>query len=335
MSVPTNWRERAKRSLDEYERLPNRFGHTYDDVFNHLVWTETEPAASMLDFENWLGGLGSTWAFRGQREVSWPLQTSLDRQARTACSIGQYRLDCRAEEKELLFRFQQQAHNYISDCPPDDDRVSWLALMQHYGVPTRLLDWTWSPYVALYFAVEERPQGNQSSRYGRNIRGGVTHELHSAVWAIDMDWLEGKAQDQIGPIPKDPSPRAEYLNDLLDKRQQPLIVRVDPSIAGERMQAQRGFFLWKLFEHARSFDHILITMMRKPELPLQPVIRKLQVRETSRIVFLEALRERNIHRGRLFPGIDGFCQSLRAGLEIKIERERHFANGLRRGGVRA
>jgi hypothetical protein len=57
--------------------------------------------------------------------------------------------------------------------------------------------------------------------------------------------------------------------------------------------------------------------------PIQerPVIRKFKVGGDLRIEFLERLRSMNIHRGSLFPGLDGFCKFLKTDLEIKVARE--------------
>jgi len=62
-------------------------------------------------------------------------------------------------------------------------------------------------------------------------------------------------------------------------------------------------------------------MMICPETPDQPVIRKLELRAGSRKEFLKNLRAMNIHRGSLFPGLDGFARSLRLDLEIKTGDE--------------
>jgi hypothetical protein len=91
------------------------------------------------------------WLFRGQEEASWSLAPTLER----ICPADtRYRA-----ERQLFEDFTAKAHIYTSHLPPTEDFQSWMATMQHHGIPTRLLDWTYSPYVALFFAVNKK--GNE------------------------------------------------------------------------------------------------------------------------------------------------------------------------------
>jgi hypothetical protein len=170
----------------------------------------------------------------------------------------------------------------------------------------RYLDWTLSPYVAMYFGIEDEAKEG---------------DRRSAIWAVDLGWLERKTHELVRPearslVPDDPKTRAEHLNNLLGQTDRPLIVRMDPPRINERMAAQQGFFLCKLY-HQATFSQILMTMMIHPETPDRPIVRKLEVNSNCRVEFLKILRSMNIHRASLFPGLDGFCQSLRLDLEIK------------------
>jgi len=92
-----------------------------------------------------------SWAFRGQGDARWPLYSSISRY------LLEHRVDpgAWAEQEERILRiFRRKAHLYLAHVPAEADAFQWLALMQHHGAPTRLLDFTWSPFVAAFFALE-------------------------------------------------------------------------------------------------------------------------------------------------------------------------------------
>ena len=78
--------------------------------------------------------------YRGHRNAKWPLIPSLFRPEHVS-----------KQEMTLLKRFKQHSFPYLQRVP--ETEWEWLFLMQHFGLPTRLLDWTESPLVALYFSL--------------------------------------------------------------------------------------------------------------------------------------------------------------------------------------
>lgn len=100
------------------------------------------------------------WLFRGQGDSAWPLETSFDRWYR----------EMRATEprlplaESLLTAFRAERALVSSQIAAAESEIDEMALAQHYGVPTRLLDWTDSPYIAAYFAFEQalRPTSSRN-----------------------------------------------------------------------------------------------------------------------------------------------------------------------------
>src|SRR2546429_3912433 len=154
--------------------------------------------------------------FRGQSRTDWSLLPSFLRVAE-ANNLG-------AEkslwlEEQLLEQFRLGAHLYLPPAalPKDErDRVSMWVCMQHYGAPTRLLDWTESLYVATYFAVEKEPQ------------------YDGAIWVIHPESIRAK-------FPTDPKwPQTDRdLDAFLREGAEPILHTIRGKYQTDRMGAQQ------------------------------------------------------------------------------------------------
>ena len=110
-----------------------------------------------------LGRYRSDNVYRGMADSKWPLLTSLQR-----CNTEYWKI-----EKHLL-------RNFIKYAPQTsvafDTFWNWLTLAQHHGLPTRLLDWTYSPMIALHFALDNHTSFNA---FGDAV-----------IWSVDLDKLK-------------------------------------------------------------------------------------------------------------------------------------------------
>jgi hypothetical protein len=98
-----------------------------------------------------------------------------------------------------------------------------------------------------------------------------------------------------------------------------MVVRVEPRKTDSWMTSQRGLFLCKCW-HVPSMNQLVMRMMIHPNVVSTPRIKKLEIGGQLRIDFLEHLNAANIHRGSLFPGLEGFARSLDLDLQLKMSQ---------------
>jgi hypothetical protein len=154
--------------------------------------------ANLSQFMRWVekkyeGG----WIFRGDTKSIENTESSTDRVFKNFKVVDKEQR--RNVEKKLIREFQRGAHHYYNDTPDLCDILQWLSLMQHHGAPTRLVDWTYSPYVALYFAINRcLSEGNEKkTRYIHAVDTKKTRRLANKHIKKrgDEKWDKGKDRD--------------------------------------------------------------------------------------------------------------------------------------------
>jgi len=125
---------------------------------------------------------GHDWLFRGVTDAKYGLVPKIGRENTRGLKLQpgatqRTRVPYRPEdERAVLAMFKQQARAYLAS--PPESELQWLAVAQHFGLPTRLLDWTDSLLAAAWFAVEKGGGGKADSAIW----------ITKGVLSIDMDY---------------------------------------------------------------------------------------------------------------------------------------------------
>ena len=245
----------------------------------------------IIRLESWDEFLGvitsppySNWAFRGERDERWPLYSSLSRY------FQNFGVDRRAwpdQEGRILRIFKRKAHQFLEKPPAPDDDFQWLALMQHHGAPTRLIDFTWSPYVAAFFALE------------RSVGDGV-------VWAMNPAQIDSSRS--VEPVHMDPRVRGNFRRYFL-KGNHRFIWMGEPDTMNRRLIAQSG-----TFAVPGALDTSVEDILSHTD--QDNVLAKLVLANSVREVGMRELYRMNITYATLFPDLDGLAKSLAYELEF-------------------
>lgn len=300
------------------------------------IWDEVVKAYEKLP-PKWLDGKNGRkiqWIFRGQKNNKWHLRTALERSIiDVADDEGKPRKNGDEEEKldefykmisgklenkfeiecRLLREFKRKSHHYTDYAPKEGNLLEWLALMRHYESPTRLLDFVYSFFVALYFALEEA-------------------EGECAVWAFDSRWIEQKYDELTYRVKKKPKTTKKHrLRDEVENAEQikekdfndtfwnnnwdqPVnaVRTANPYRLNKRLVAQQGLFLYPTNINI-SFQDNLKNLVGDNTKESQEPLRKFNIKasQSQRNDMLRRLHNMNINRATLFPDLGGFARFMR------------------------
>lgn len=210
------------------------------------------------------------WAFRGQADARWEIKSCFERSVTEALQEkgrNATEEDLLAVERMMIAKFRGQCGGAFDI--DKKDMLGWLSTMQHYGVPTRLVDFTFSPLVALYMAMRGRgPSANFSV-------WAVYRASYETVYSSRMSWLfsDSKCENELcsckelggtlsrkgvslSNLEKGDRSNWECANCFLvngkckskeRERNFPMMLWIKPELTNARMQKQGGVFMMPTF----------------------------------------------------------------------------------------
>lgn len=246
------------------------------------TWRELDDLLFEGSWNPRVGRFRSLNAFRGVARIDRDLRTGVMR-------LGG---DVAAKERHLVRNFRKYARRSFVG---DDSIWNWLSLAQHHGLPTRLLDWSYSPHVALHFAT-----ANASAR-----------DVDAEVWVVAIPEINEHLPEVLARELEEEGSHVftgEILSrvaatpgELGARSDEPFALFLEPPALTERIVNQAALF--SLMSTATDrFDHWLDGHPGASRRIILPADLKLEVRDR--------LDQMNISERVLTPGLDGLSQWL-------------------------
>ena len=251
---------------------PNTWSEVYEALF-HDTWNAR------------IGRFKSRYAYRGLSSANYKLETSLMRSG----------ADYKRVEPHLLRQFKKYAYSHIED---KGNEWFWLSVGQHHGLPTRLLDWSYSPDVALHFATANTTKMDKDGavwmiNYKKaheslpaSLRGIVEEEQ---TWILTTDILDRMFKN------------LRELDAKGRERPEDFVIFYEPPAIDQRIYNQFAYF------SINSRPDLLLDdwLATRPD-----VWRKVIIKSKLKWEIRDKLDQRNISERVLFPGLGGLADWL-------------------------
>lgn len=262
---------------------------------------EPQSLEEILDI---LLGFDEGWVFRGQCDSSWGLTTSLERIFRDR---SEYREKSLVVESCVVDVFKSKIHHYLQKDEAPTSELGWLSMAQHHGAPTRLLDFTSSPLVALFFAS----------------RVDLSRPAAFSIWALNFRKINEICNNLVSqdasvnsPCTIDEDPDKFYdIFSSLKSVPDSLAWIGEPRKVNLRLERQGGTFLIPT-----RIDMTIAESLSNIE-KIDPVgIVKIDIQKDLCYSVHRMLKKFGITSSRLFDGVDGLAAEITDDLNLTINK---------------
>lgn len=230
--------------------------------------------------------MNEQWLFRGHSNAHWALRPGIHR-GYTA-----------QQERYLTNEFRVRARSRYEPCPSNNDYSGWLALMQHYGLPTRLLDWSYSPLIAAFFAVHP----DYARARARNGRA-------ACIWAMAAGRLNESQGFEPFIFPLDAASYEALVVPAFKNREEPGTVGVAMALEHDaRIQLQQSAFT-----------------IHSASMPIETLegsdrwLRKFVIEGDAISEFFDEISRLGMRQSNLFPDLPSLAAELKASVRIESE----------------
>ncbi len=245
---------------------------------------------------------GDGWVFRGQSNAEWGLSRSIER-----IQLNGFNDDVlRNHEAYSRLKFESVAHHYLDYQNLPNTDLSWLSLMQHHGVPTRLIDFSTMPFVALFFAIDGIRLDEIDDKGNSSLWCLPSREMNDVSLGI-LSKRERHGYDELAS--KFDRKSDTFFEEYIDAKCHNLLWITEPRNLNLRLRQQGGTFLisddlstpiFSQIEHNQSYNDI--------------VAHKIIIPHSIVTDLYSTLGKMHISSSQIYPGLDGIGRDI--GVEL-------------------
>jgi hypothetical protein len=242
------------------------------------------------------------WVYRGQSE-NWPLAGSLER------LLGNWKASlahASRVERQMILEFRRR-YRFDNQVLVRSDLLYCLSVMQHYGLPTRLLECSHSPFVAAKFAID--------------FGGG-----RGTIWCVNTRWCKESAAQIVGKqrvqarIARATRDDRSFVDIYMGNRERKFVLPEKPADLHERLIVQQGTYLCPGNIGVGFVRNV--TAMPGWEKDTNVVKLRLRLSKVELRILQRRLARMNVTSAELFPGLDGIVRLVRERLQKDNDRRR-------------